>query len=357
MAVIGSMSVNIVAITDKFISGINNARSKLGAFANSTTSLIGSIAGAAGLGAMLHQFDEMGSTLHDMSVKTGVTVENLSALKFAADQSGASVGTLSRAFKTMQKNGMDPNMFMQVAESINAIKDPVERAQAAMKAFGKVGPELLPMIAELPQLRAEFEKLGGTVTTDMANKADALGDSWGKLKLALSGVSNHIAAALAPEVTKLNEFMAANGKYIMDWIDNHKTLVTVIGSVLTLLTTLTPAVWAFNQACIALTTTLGALKAAAAVPIVAKILASAGGATALGIAGGVGGAVAGVGAANELYQMSKQEYGGGSGASRGWDVEVKNNTQKQVDQQKETNDLLRQSLKQKPVELKSAGVR
>lgn len=353
MATIGSLAVNIVAVTDKFMAGINKARGAMGGFAAKATSLTGilsSLAGTGAIGAMLHQFDEAGSTLHDMANRTAVSVENLSALKYAAEQSGSSIGALSTAFRFMQKNGLDPNAFFQVAAGIAAIKDPTERAQAALKILGKRGTELLPMINELPQLRAEFERLGGGVTTKMAQQADALGDSWGKLRVSMGNVANHIAAALAPTITQLNEYIAQNIKSTVEWIDKHSTLIAWIGGATSALGPLTAAAWAFNTAVIAITTSLTALKAVASAGVIAKILtAIAASEVAIPIAAGAGALAVG-------YGINKYVEGKDTGA-RGWDVEVKNNTQKQVDQQKQTNDLLRQSLGRQPVVLQPAGVR
>lgn len=354
MAVIGSMSVNIVAITDKFMAGINKARGAMGKFGAGATSLTGilsSLAGAGAVGAMLHKFDEAGSTLHDMANRTGVTVENLSALKYAADQSGSSIGALSTAFRIMQKNGIDPNTFFQVAAGIAAIKDPTERAQAALKILGKRGTELLPMINELPQLRAEFERLGGGVTAQMAQKADALGDSWGKLRVAMGNVANHIAATLAPTITRLNEYIAENVKSVVEWVDKHSLLITWIGAAALAMGPLTAAAWSFNTAIIAITTSLAALKAVASAGIIAKLLG------ALIASEFAIPALAGAGALAVGYGINKYVANKDTGYSGGWDVEVAKNTQQQAEQQKQTNALLRQSINRQPVILQPAGVR
>lgn len=352
MAVIGSMSVNLMAATDRFIKGIRAAQESLAGFMGKATALSAGL--SASMGVMLHSFESTGSEIHDLATRTGMTAENLSALKYAAQQSSTSIESLTAAFTFMQKHGMDPNTFSSVAASIAAIENPTLRAHEAIKVFGKRGAELLPMIMELPSLTAEFQKLGGTITSEMAKNADALGDSFGKVALALSAVKNHIANDLAPAVTQMNEFLATNGEYVINWIDNHRTLISVAGGAVVILTTLTPAVWAYNQACIALTTTLGALKVAASVPVVAKLLRMIGGAGGLAIAGGV---ISGAGAGYELYKMSKQEYGGGAGASGSWDADVKNNTKQQVDQQKETNSLLQQMVRGGQPQLRVAGMR
>lgn len=351
MAVIGSLAVNIVAKTEAFTRGIKAAQKAAGEFLNKTSLLSAGL--SAGIIGLLHNFDELGSSLHDMATKTGVSTETLSALKYAAEQSGASMGTLNVAFKNLQKAGIDPNQFFAVADSIRAIQDPTERAQKALAMFGKKGTELLPMIMELPQLRAEFEKLGGTVTTEMANKADALGDSWGKLKVAMGAVANHIAAAIAPAITSLNEYVAANGKAIADWIDGHSSLVKSIGLVMLALPPLTAAAWGFNQSIQAILTSLGLLKAAASAPILAKILGSSAGAAA-----GAVGATVGLGAIGYQIYKESSAYTGPRGTSGGWESNDPKNAEKQLREIQRTNQLLEQQQQQRGgVVLGVAGVR
>lgn len=62
----------------------------------------------AGLGLSIKTFAETGSEIYDMSLKTGFGAEALSGLKYAAEQSGASLETVGTAIKGMSN-------FMQAA--------------------------------------------------------------------------------------------------------------------------------------------------------------------------------------------------------------------------------------------------
>lgn len=350
MPTIGSLSVNIVALTDKFNKGIAAARRSLSGFAGSATGMLGSLASSLSAGALLGSFEAVGSEINDLSIRTGVTAENLSALKYAADQSGSSISALTAAFTFMQKHGIDPDAFPQVAAQLRAIEDPTLRAQAALQLLGKRGAELLPMINDLPQLTAEFEKLGGKVTTDMAQKADALGDSWGKLKVAFAGVRNHIAVELAPEITRLTEYVANNSRGVADWISNHATLVKWIGIAAIALGPLTAGAWAFNTAIIAITSSLTALKAVASAGIIAKVIAAiAASSFGIPLLAGAGALAAGYGI--NKY-MENRETGSGS-----WEIDNPKKGDALLKETQRTNKLLEQQNGKPAVMLNVAGVR
>lgn len=259
MAIIGTMAVNIVARTEKFLSGLNAARNAITKFTSkfgAIQSAVGGALGVAWLKNALTGYAEAGSQLKDLSTATGVTVENLSFLKYAAGQTGASIENLQLAFKTMIKQGLDPNRFYDEAAGLAAMTDATERGQRALKLFGKQGLTLLPMIKELPQLRKEFELLGGPMSTEAAENAHRLGDSWGRLKKAMGGVRNAIASTIAPTLIWFNDLIANNSLSIKAFIKQHATLTKWLGGVAAAFIGLTPALWAFNQVMTAINTTI-----------------------------------------------------------------------------------------------------
>lgn len=252
MATIGSLAVNITAVTDKFVSGIRTARNTLSDFSGKVSLIAGGV--TAAIGGMLSSFDSTGSELHDLSTQTGIAVEKLSFLKYAAEQSSAGLDTFVKATRVLQDKGMDPNKFGMIAKAIASIKDPTERAGLAIDWFGKkIGPALLPMINDLPELQRRFEQLGGAFTDKMAKSADALGDSLGDLKLALGTIRNEIAAALAPAVTKLTNLVAENMGGIRKWIAENESLVQIVAGTAAALTLLAPAMVTLSSAVTILT--------------------------------------------------------------------------------------------------------
>ncbi len=217
-------------------------------------------------------FTNTGSELHDLSLKTGVSAKALAGLKYAAEQNGASLGTVEMAIRrtasAMQDakdglaetqrgfdrmglsltelEGLSPEeQFMKIAGAIANIPDPMARAATAQDLFGRSGMDMLPMLSEgadgLRKMMDEGVRLSGW-TEEGANSADALGDAFGTLKTATMGIFNAIGSSLAPTLKDLADKITGLVSKITDWAKAHpeltKTLSLVaigIGAVLTVI--------------------------------------------------------------------------------------------------------------------------
>ncbi len=95
----GAAYIELYTQDNKLVRGLNRAAKKLEAFGSGIRSIgmrIG-VLGTAMVTPMLgaaKAFADMGSDLVDMSQRTGISVEALSELGFAAEQSGADLETL-----------------------------------------------------------------------------------------------------------------------------------------------------------------------------------------------------------------------------------------------------------------------
>lgn len=113
-----------------------------------------------------------GAQIEDMSLKTGLSIESVQRLSFAANQTGTSMEVVGKAVTIMSKNleegtndtaqhldklglsltdlqKMDPEeAFNAIAGAIAKLPDPMLQADEAMKLLGKSGAELLPAIRE-----------------------------------------------------------------------------------------------------------------------------------------------------------------------------------------------------------------
>src|SRR6187402_476720 len=103
----GAAYVEIVTKDNRLIKGLASAGKRLQAFGATVTGIGLKIAGVGaaavgGLAALAKGFSDAGGTLADMSQRTGVSVEALSALGFAAEQSGADLETLEASVRKMQ---------------------------------------------------------------------------------------------------------------------------------------------------------------------------------------------------------------------------------------------------------------
>jgi len=223
------------------------------------TATIMGAAVTASMTAMILSFDRTGSELHDLALKTGVSVEALAGLKYAAEQNGASLGTVemaikrtaaamqgvqdgtaesTRAFDRMgisltDLQGLNPEQqFLKIAGAIANIPDPMTRAATAQDLFGRSGMDMLPMLSQgangLKKMMEQGVKYNKW-STESANLADALGDSFTDLKTAMSGATNTIAAVLAPAITSLSGIFTGLTSKVSDFLKEQPELTKALG--------------------------------------------------------------------------------------------------------------------------------
>lgn len=250
----GGAYVEISATNDKLQKGMRDAQAKLTAFGSSLQS-VGkrmALAGLAGLGsfaASLKVFADMGSALNDMSARTGTSVEALSELGFAASMAGDSLEGVEGAIRKMQQEiagggehlaalgltmadleGLSPDKQLEViGERLGDIEDPANRAARAMEIFGKSGTKFLAWADGLAEARAKARELGLTMTTDMAEKADRLGDAFDTLKAVGLRAFAGLGAAIAPAAEVLVANIAGVVKGINEWVSANPGVVTAMG--------------------------------------------------------------------------------------------------------------------------------
>lgn len=218
-------------------------------------------AAAAPLAGMTLSFAAAGDNLEKMSKRTGVGVKALSELAFAAEQSGASLDSVEKGIRGMQRSllnaemgsktatdalsalglsvdelsGMSPeDQFTKIADAIGDVEDPSKRAALAMQLFGRAGSELLPMMSEnaegIANLRKEANELGRTMTAEDAQAAAELTDAMNRVKSVFIGVKNQIGAALAPAMTYLADLVARTTKAVVPFIRENAHLVKLFAA-------------------------------------------------------------------------------------------------------------------------------
>jgi hypothetical protein len=233
----GRAFVSLYVDQSALVKGLRSASRQMQSFGMGIAKIGGGMmaAGGAVLGPLLtmtKQFADAGSALFDMSGRTGVSVEKLQTLGYAAQMTGVDMAGLEGAIRKMQKNGFSVDQMGAIADKLAAIEDPTKRAQAAMKIFGKTGTSMLPMLAGgakgLAEFQATAERLGLVLSTKDAAAADTLGDAidtlWGSFK----GIRNQIGAALAPTLTKLATTLSENLVWAIEWVKaNRETIVTI----------------------------------------------------------------------------------------------------------------------------------
>jgi hypothetical protein len=281
----------LLTLDDKVKEGLRSVQNKLNGVGKTLTG-IGTTAAAAGasilapLAGAATAFTQIGSELQELSVKTGLSASYLSELSYAAIESGTDMNTLARAFRNMQKNGLDPMEFDRVAAEIMAIQDPTERAAKAMEYFGKTtGPALLPLMADLPKLREEARALGVTMTDESAAAADVLGDAMDKVTEQFKFAAVNIGAAVAGPMTQFAEWVSQHLASLIEWTKQNAAIVTWIAKIGATLAVTGTAVFGLGKAFTAAALGAGGLNTAltflVAHPVVAGLAAITAGVVAM----------------------------------------------------------------------------
>jgi hypothetical protein len=197
-----------------------------------------------------------GEELYKFSQQTGISVQNLSGMKYAAEQSetsfeGLLTGTkfLSKAITGMNEEGKnttgimktlgvtakDPyDALLQVADAFSKMQDGAGKTAMSLQLFGRGGMEMIGFLnqgsAGIKDLQEEAKKLGIVFSDDMAKASDQFNDNIKRLEGSLKGFAISIANQIIPA---LNELMTALGYgsksdtlYAqLDWLDREINLL------------------------------------------------------------------------------------------------------------------------------------
>jgi hypothetical protein len=293
----GRAFVELFADDRALVRGLRSAQQKLAAFGAAVRGLgTQMLALGAGIVAPLalaaKSFADTGSQLNDMAARTGVSVEALGELGYAAQQSGASLEDVEKAVRTMQRtitaatNGSDQaataldriglsaealaglkpeQQFAAIAAALARIENPTERAAAAMGVLGKSGTTLLPMVGDLAALRAEARRLGVVMSGGQAKLADDLGDAFDRVKASLQGVANAVGTALAPVLLDLAAKVTGFLVGFREWIAQNQGLVVTILTVGAAVAGIGAGLIALGLAVSGVSAGIGALASAASV--------------------------------------------------------------------------------------------
>ena len=233
---------------------ISNLGKPLVAFGAAATTAFG---GATAL------FASAGSALSKLSIQTGESVENLSALQHAARKTGVEFDDVAGA---MEENNirigeafrdgtgpavaaiegigltiaelekMNPGSRLEaIADGLNSIKSETQRGFLADEIFGGDAFKIMPLLnqgsAGIRQLTNEARELGLVMGGEDAKAAKDFSEAMGDLKAQVGGVIKQIGAAVAKPLTewiKKTRPILAN---VIKWAKENKPLIATIAKV------------------------------------------------------------------------------------------------------------------------------
>lgn len=191
----------------------------------------------AGLGAIrIASLTETLDQLDDLSEKSGIAVERLSALRFAGETVGtplediavgarklaqnmaAAAGGSKEAQAAFEAIGVSvrttsgslrdtDEVLLDVADRFASYKDGAAKAALAQEIFGKSGERLIPLFNQgrdgIQQLTTQAQKLGAIYSSDVTRRAAELNDNIEKLKIASEAAA---VRGLAPLIERLARY-------------------------------------------------------------------------------------------------------------------------------------------------------
>lgn len=153
------------------------------------------------------------SQIKDLSTQLGISTDAVQGFKFAAEQSGSSLDAVGTAIQKMNQNlsagekstigaltkaglkfddirQMRPeDAFLEIADAIQKIPDPMTQAEVALRLFGRGAAELLPGIKEGFREAAEgASKMSAETIRDLEAAQDAWTALWNGVTIASGGI-------------------------------------------------------------------------------------------------------------------------------------------------------------------------
>ena len=265
----GRAFVEIGGNNSKLVSVLNQTSRKMQSWGSSITSMgskifAGGMVAKGALAALTTIFEEAGTAIANMASRTGIAAEQISQLKYAAQQSGIGLEDLETGFRKMQKalgeasigsseaaqkfeaiglhvqdliNLSPEQQFEAIANAISQIQNPAQRAAAVMGIFGKSGTALLPMLEQgasgIRNMMEEADKLGLTMSSADAQGAKRLHQSMTKVWATLQGAAIAVGSALAPALTDLADRAASVVGVVVNWIKDNRGLIVTISTIVT----------------------------------------------------------------------------------------------------------------------------
>jgi hypothetical protein len=243
---VGNVVVEIGAKVDGLRAGLNAATNDVKSTVNSIKSLFGALGAVASVRYFAGLTKEIIDTLdhfNDLRRVTRLEIETLAGLDLLAKQTGTSldatakgVSELSRRmaenraeFKRMGIDADDPlEAFKQLSDQFVRLGSDKERDVLANNALGKSWRELVPLLSEGGAKIQEVVDRGArlsSVTTEMAEKADAYNDNVALLKTMTGAWAVSITGMLLPALSGASEWLLR----LIDsqtWIEQKTALAT-----------------------------------------------------------------------------------------------------------------------------------
>jgi hypothetical protein len=231
------------ANTDKHLGSM---KGRFDGLASTITSLSGTLtaftSGAAftGISLFVKGAIDFADEIGKMSQKIGMSVEDLSALKYAADLSDVSIEQLGVSLKQMSKNVIEAasgsrdqaaafkaldveikntdgslrsnnEILYDIADRFSKLEDNSAKTAIAMKLFGRSGADMIPLLnagsGGLADMKKEAAAMGVILEEKTTKAAEDFNDNLTRLGTFAQGAGFAIAEYLLPPLVRVTEEM------------------------------------------------------------------------------------------------------------------------------------------------------
>lgn len=183
---------------------------------------------------MIKHTIEVQDAVFKMSQKTGIAVESLSALRYAAELSDVSFESLGKAMKKLStemvaatdsssksaklfkmmgvdvSSGLEPALG-KIADVFKSLPEGPTKAALAVELFGKAGMDLIPLLdkgsAGIEKLREEAKRLGILMDGEAAKAAEEFNDNMKSLKMTSERLGIEIMKGLGGPLVEITRAM------------------------------------------------------------------------------------------------------------------------------------------------------
>ncbi len=260
----GTAYVELFVNDSKLVRGLQSANKKLKAFGDAISGWGKKLAAAgSAITAPLIAFSKASASgskeLLSMSQRTGISVEALSELGYAAQISGSDMETLELGIRKMQKTiaaaamgskaatdalaqlgltvddlrGLSPDQqFKLIADKLASIQSPAIRAALALAIFGRNGTSLLPMLSQgaagIEAMQEQARRLGLTASAAGVQIGAELEETLSTLWKVLKKVGSTLGSAVAPLLTQWANVLIDIVVKGTAWIKQNKDLVVSV---------------------------------------------------------------------------------------------------------------------------------
>lgn len=248
MPVLRYLNVELKLLGDNFNNGIKAAQKETKEFEKTIKPMkevLGdmgkamSVAGLAVVGsmtAMAKAAANYGDELNDATQRTGLSVQELAKLKFAAEQSGASFGDVTTGLRVLSRNLVEASegsktqakafkdigiavtdstgkirpmndVLLDLSDRFAQMEDGADKSAIAVELLGRGGTALIPTLNAgregLKGMGDMAQRLGLVISGDVAKAGDEFNDMLEEVRGATLGLSIAIGQAILPSLTDL----------------------------------------------------------------------------------------------------------------------------------------------------------